>query len=237
MARDEIDSVIQTLVRWKTPEAMKIYARMSPEEYANYVDLAASADTPTDGEAPTNLTEIDPEDLMADTEAAIAALDLEERASTKAARDQRAAPNVGGVNAAESSGAAGKRRRTAPATGCPSADAAEHAACERRYDIGDGASIAHRGDESWRVVGEQLRMHHSFWPGYETPEGERPFSTCRVVAYAGAFTFSSGKRSKHTYVIECEGYYYPACHTAVAGAIADDAVKRRVRKAGNPKLT
>ena len=57
-----------------------------------------------------------------------------------------------------------------------------------------------------------------------------------MVAYAGAYRFTSGKHSKHTYIVECEGYYYPATHDTVAGALTDAAVKRRIRKAPPPRL-
>lgn len=39
---------------------------------------------------------------------------------------------------------------------------------------------------------------------------------------------------KHAYVIECEGHHYPARHSAVLGALADAAIKRRLRKSGAP---
>ena len=72
-------------------------------------------------------------------------------------------------------------------------------------------------------------MHNSFW-GWN----DGGYSTCKVVGYAGTFDFPDGRQSKHTYVIECDGYHYPARHTAVAGALADAAVKRRVRKLARP---
>ena len=62
------------------------------------------------------------------------------------------------------------------------------------------------------------------------------YSECRVVAYAGAYTFAAGAHSKHTYVIECEGHYYPATHGTIADALTDATVKRRVLKAGPPRL-
>jgi len=37
--RDEVEGVIQSLVRRKTVEAMRIYARMQPTQYADYVDM------------------------------------------------------------------------------------------------------------------------------------------------------------------------------------------------------
>jgi hypothetical protein len=62
------------------------------------------------------------------------------------------------------------------------------------------------------------------------------YSECRVIAYAGAYTFAAGAHSRHTYVIECEGHYYPATHGTIADALTDATVKRRVRKAGPPRL-
>ena len=52
--RDELEGVIQTLVRGKTVEALRIYARMKPDHYADFVDLAtnkAAGAAPDFGEA------------------------------------------------------------------------------------------------------------------------------------------------------------------------------------------
>ena len=57
-----------------------------------------------------------------------------------------------------------------------------------------------------------------------------------VVGYAGAFRYSNGKTGKHTYIIECDGHHYPAAHHAVAGALLDAAVKRRIKCAAPPRL-
>ena len=74
-------------------------------------------------------------------------------------------------------------------------------------------------------------MHNSFW-GWEDNE----YSACSVVGYAGEHSFASGKLSKHTYIIEYDGHYYPATHTTVAGALTDAATKRRIKKAPAPRL-
>jgi len=95
-------------------------------------------------------------------------------------------------------------------------------------------AIFHTGDDSWNVMGQQLRVHNSFW-GWEDNE----YSECRVVGFAGENTFASGKQSKHRYIIEYDGYFYPATHTTVktvAGALTDAAVKRRIKKAPAPRL-
>ena len=80
-------------------------------------------------------------------------------------------------------------------------------------------------------MGQQLRIHNSFW-GWEGNE----YSECIVVGYIGEHSFASSKLSKHTYIIEYDGHHYPATHTTVAGALIDAAVKRRVRKMCAPRL-
>ena len=108
------------------------------------------------------------------------------------------------------------------------------------FDIGGGQAVVHKGDESWRIVGQKLRLHNSFW-GIPVPPGggQAPsqYSACVVVAYIGDYRFPGTQRSsKHTYVIECEGFHYPVRHSAVAGAIEDGATRRRIQKAGPPRL-
>ena len=109
--------------------------------------------------------------------------------------------------------------------------AADPAAQHRTFEIDNGMTIAHRGDESWGIMGQTLRVHNSFW-GWSDDE----YSECRVVGYAGPFTFPNGKRSKHTYIIACDGFHYAATHTTVAGAMVDASVKRRIKKAPPPRL-
>ena len=94
------------------------------------------------------------------------------------------------------------------------------------------------GDESWGVVGQRLNMHNSFWglAGAELMVDGSEFSQCMVVGYIGHHKFEVGASSACTYVIECDGHHYLARHSAVAGALADPAVKRRVRKSGRPRL-
>ena len=83
----------------------------------------------------------------------------------------------------------------------------------------------------WRVVGQELKVHNSFW-GWSDDE----YSTCHVAGYVGKHVFAAGNTSQHTYVIECEGIFYPARHSTIAGALVDAATKQRIRKAALPKL-
>ena len=169
---------------------------------------------------PQDLPETDPSGVLADTEATVAAIEADAAQKTKAAKAARE-----GASAAAAGGRQGQRR-AAPATGDVRRGVAEPATQQRTFEIDDGQTVAHRGDESWGIMGQTLRMHNSFWNWTDDN-----YSVCRVVGYAGNFRFASGKAAKHTYIIECEGFYYPATHTCVAGAMVDAGVKRRIRKA------
>ena len=98
--------------------------------------------------------------------------------------------------------------------------------------------MQHAGEESWGVIGQPLSMHNSFWglSGGDALVGGSEFSPCTVTGFIGAHSFDEGAHSASTYVIECEGHHYLARHTAVAGALTDAAVRRRVRKCGRPRL-
>ena len=153
-----------------------------------------------------------------ETQATTDAIDAEETAKAKATR---AAREPDAPRAAAKRG----QRRTAPPTGGVSATAVEPESRRRAFDVGDGQAIFHIGDDSWDILGQQLRVHNSFW-GWEDNE----YSDCRVVGFAGEHRFASGKMSKYTYIIEYDGYFYPATHTTVAGALIDVTVKRRIKK-------
>ena len=149
------------------------------------------------------------------------ALDAENKADQKRAQSRTA-----------TNGQTDKRRKRATTSGEPSASAAPHVPTDKTFDIGDDTPVAHAGDESWNIIGCKLRMHFSFW---DCPENEK--APCTVVGYIGEYTFNNGTISKHTYVIENDGFFYPARHTAVRDAIDDASTKRRLLKAPSaPRL-
>ena len=121
--------------------------------------------------------------------------------------------------------------RQLPATGDVALGVAEPEAKRALYDIGERVALAHEGDESWGVIGQAIRLHSSFW-GLD----DGAYSDAHVVAYSGAYTFAAGNLSKHTYIVGCEGHYYPATHDTIAAVLTDASVKRRVKKAGLPRL-
>ena len=227
IARDEIEGVIQAIVRWKTPEAMRLYARMEPGRYAEYVAMATDLSLASDGTLPEGLPEVDPAAVLPEMQGAVAAIESEAANAKRAARPARAENDA----AAPGDGKQ-KQRRAAPSTGAPRSGVAEPTRPAQVFDIGDGQAVSHAGEESWQVVGQKLMLHNSFWQ-HDADE----YSECRVVGYIGKYKFQgAATAARYTYVIECEGHHYPAPHTTVAGALMDAAVKRRVRKAPAPRL-
>ena len=225
IARDEIEGVIQSLVRWKTLEAMRIYARMEPGTYADYVDMGTREHDNTPDGIPEDMPEVDPEHVAAEHADTIAALDAEAAAARKAARSKE------GPAADVPRAAPAKRRRPSTGTGDTSGAAAAEIAPELVFDLGEGISVSHMGDDSWGLIGQRLSMCNSFW-GYT----DGLHSDCVVAAYIGDHTFPSGPPSRHTYVIEHEGHHYAVRHSTVARSLTDVVVKRRVSKSKHPHL-
>ena len=228
IARDEIEGVIQTLVRWKTAEAMRIYARMDATQYADYVDMATDVRQAAGCDVPADMPEIDPAGVVAENEVALAALDEDAAAAQKAARPAKRP-------AADAPGGGGpKKRRRASTTGEARAGTSAYTDEQATYEVDDGVSVRHAGHDSWGILGQRLRLHYSFWPEYAHVDDYQP---CRVVGYAGAYDFGGARgKSKHTYIIECEGNHYCARHTTVAGALEDPGVKARIKRAKEPRL-
>ena len=235
IARDEIEGVIQALVRWKTPEAMRIYAKMDPQVYANYVDLATSGrdvSAPYTGAPP----EVDPEHVFPEISGAAEAMTTEARAAAQTTSKKRAAERAPEET---DGGRSRKARRPAPPTGgtAARAPAAEEPA---EYDFGDGRSASSLGADSWGATALELRVHASFW-GSTPREGTWRWSSdeyhdCVVAGYVGRYEFDDGKVSTYTYAIEHETYHYPMRHSAVADAIRDEATRRRLRRAPPPRV-
>ena len=234
--RDEIEGIIQSLVRWKTPEAMRIYARMGAEQYADYVDMATRVEAPPG--IPAEMPEIDPEHVVATQRDTLSAIDADERAAAKARRTaERVGDSASCAPNGDSAGNASKRRRSAPRSGGISASAAAAPMHLPTFDLGDGIAATHLGEESWGVIGARLRLHNSFWGDeYVLTDGSDNYSPCEVAGYIGKFTFENAGASKHTFVVQCDGYFYPARHSTVLDALADPALKRRLLKAPPPRV-
>ena len=238
--RDEVEAIIQALARWKTPESVRTYARMTSKQYADYVDMATNPDHIMGAGPPdSDMCEIDPEHVVSGEdglEDTIAALDAE---FAREARDKRK-ESEGATDRTAGDKSKGKKRKATPKSGGINATAEKEDSAPRTYDIGDGRSITHAGDDSWGLVSQRVDMHNSLWGehldenGEELPRTGR--STCTVVAYAGRHTFAEGSVSNHTYVIEYNGQHYAARHTAVLDAVTNPATRRQLRNMPPPRV-
>ena len=107
------DAIIQTLVRWKTPDSIRVYGKMLPSEYADHVDAV----TRTDGHRMADMVgsvAIDASHATEMMSAAVQELETavaaEKSASTSGWRGQQGAPD------ATSTGRTGTTAPAAPTT-------------------------------------------------------------------------------------------------------------------------
>ena len=224
--RDEVEGVIQTLVRWKTVEALRIYARMKPNDYADFVDLATKTDASLahDQEPP----ETGPQAIIAEHEAAIAALAQAEKSKKEDGRPGGRSDE--GAHQADAAHATTRDAKRARKKTPPREQPLRAPPPAATYYIGEGRTVEDRGEDRWAVTGRDVSLPNTFWG---VDDGEH--TTCTVVGYIGRFDFAGGGPSPHTFIIEHAGYYYPARHTAVRGGLMDPALKRRVKKSGAPR--
>ena len=126
---------IQALVRWKTEEAMRIYARIRPSAYADAVEGAIATDAgPHAGAFDEAEIEIDPRNAIARLEEAVTHLD----ADAKEAKRK------------------GKAREQ------PSADPAPE---QGSFDVGENADVAASLSDARGLVGNGVSMPDKCWPG------------------------------------------------------------------------
>ena len=222
IARDEVEGIAQALVRWKTPESVRLYGKMQPHQYADYVDMVTRGDAHGAAISGDELPETDPEHVVRDHQATLAYLDHEQSAKAKSKRQ----------HVADDKQAATRKRKPQPQSGEPPAAAVALRPC---FNLGDGASAQDVGDESWGAVGERIRLHYSFWGSRDADDED--YIACTVAGYIGRHTFPQGAVSTHTYVIECHGHHYAIRHRAVASALTRAAARARARSSGAPRLT
>ena len=222
IARDEVEGIAQALVRWKTPESVRLYGKMQPHQYADYVDMVTRGDAHGAAISGDELPETDPEQAVRDHQATLAYLDHEQSAKAKSKRQP----------VADDKQAATRKRKPQPQSGEPPAAAVALRPC---FNLGDGASAQDVGDESWGAVGERIRLHYSFWGSRDADDED--YIACTVAGYIGRHTFPQGAVSTHTYVIECHGHHYAIRHRAVASALTRAAARARARSSGAPRLT
>jgi len=110
------DALIQTLVRWRTPDSIRTYGKMLPSDYADNVDLVTTTDAHRAADLAGTVT-IDATAPLIDLDAAIAELERDarpgQRSKTKAGESTPA--KVG----KDKQPTGGKRRSAAPKAPAP----------------------------------------------------------------------------------------------------------------------
>ena len=194
---------------------------MEPETYASYVDMATDLGQDSSGEMPADLCEVDPRGVVAEHEATITAIDAEATKAAKAAKAARAGDVTGAPAAGQARGGKGGPRgvrREAPVTGDVHADAEEPEAKRSAFDIGGGQAVVHKGDESWRIVGQKLRLHNSFW-GIPVPP---------PLAGGGQLVGLLGQRYREAGVADVEVTVYPGARHEILNETNRDEVTANI---------
>ena len=205
---DIVDSVIQTLVRWKSVESLRHYDRMAPVYYANYVDIATKTDagptshvdSPTIGPAST-VDELEDTILLMSTGVSRANKDARPLASTRLA-DTMELPKFGGALST--------------------------------FELAEGETVEGRLDDVWGIVGLQLQVPNTLW----WPDDQSKQRTaCVVRAFIGLHVFAD-KKKRHAYVItEVESGDHYVAQASFIASILDDKNKRRIAKLPAPKAS
>ena len=147
------DGAVQCICRWKTLEAMRLYAKMDPTEYADLVDEITA--TRIDVTKARSLPATDPHDIVAVMDESMAWLAQDEATAAAALLDGGAASSAE-APAAAASAMAGKsaRKRAATTGGEPSVK--QRVAVAKR-----GEAARPEPPASELVKGDRLRV---FWP-------------------------------------------------------------------------
>ena len=181
---------------------MRIYARITPREYASDVERALQSDA--SGANPANLPVLEPEEALSNLAATVAQLDISLSATASASKKTRAAPQKAAKEAAGPS--------TAPA---PSAPPTKHYTVELARG---GCTVVGSHDD--RRIGEVVAVANAAWPGYD----DGGFSDCRIVAFVPSISMYLVEE------VQTPGEYYAFSASALHGCKHKAAKRRRSTK-------
>jgi len=206
------DGHIQCVIRWKTLEAMRLYAKMQDTHYADLVDEITTTNVNVT-HAPGELPITGPDDVLEEIEDIDRWLDGDDESlradpsGGKRQADPRRDANEKGPMAAEAPPAASKSHGKAKAKA--SRQEPQVKAEPTEVDM-NGETVSVRTDDKCALVGRTLLIPNSLWPKGEGDEWDSSGHTpCTVIGECVApYAFSGGK-SRPAYIIECEGEMYP----------------------------
>ena len=206
------DGHIQCVIRWKTLEAMRLYAKMQDTHYADLVDEITTTNVNVT-HAPGELPITGPDDVLEEMEDIDRWLDGDDeslRADPSGGKRQassRQDAGSGGPRTSAAPPAAGKSHGKAKAE--VSKQEPQAKAEPTKVDM-NGETVRVRTDDTHSLVGRTLLIPNSLWPKGEgdewDPDGHTP---CRVIGECVAPYAFSGGNSRPAYIIECEGEMYP----------------------------
>ena len=204
------EALIQLMVRWKTPESVRVYARMLPTDYADHVDSI----TNTDGHPLRGMADsvtIDPATGYDDISNCIAEL---ESLSVKRARKQTAAESDDFVppTTKDKSGAVSPiEELKRPALMMASNDSGLVAGAEKfvaetltTYDCVGYGHIEFTQTDPKSLTGLMVKIPNNVWPGYEQ---DRAKTNCQIVGFAKDQRVI-GSNMLGAYIVETDGNYY-----------------------------
>jgi len=205
----QADGVIQCVLRWKTLEAMRLYAKMDRQQYADAVDLITSTNivvTKAASNPPTG-----PEDLQSELH------DIQQWLEHDASDEERSMP-------VRSSKARTRippqpEESEAPAPSPPSA----------RQVVVLGSSVELKAVDTTNMTGCMVEVPNALWPKEEGDTWEESgFTTCMVVGRCASNYAYDGARAAPSHIIDYEGELFPVKTTSLRDFI--DKQKRRQGK-------
>ena len=210
------NNVIQAMAHWKTEESVKRYTRMSPAEYARYVDIASKTDAGT--RVRTDLPDIDPGRALEEISQAVRRISSESAPPTARAD----------IDSVIGSAHTPARRHTASsraATGTDMAPREPREAALPSYDLGAGVTRADTGNDPSNIVGKTVLVPNKLWDARLTGD-----TRCKVSGFIGPYKFGqSGPKPAYAIQAMDDGLFYPAAADNLINIIAADDRRERQR--------
>ena len=174
------DAVIQAILRWKTPDSIRVYAEMAPSKYAALVEKTTITRAPSLART-REPPEIEPSHACARIEVTLEQL----------SRAVNGTPSTATAPAVPSTPTAKKEAR-AETIATPTTEPAN------TYDLGELGNVAASTHKRKRGIGENVRLPAYLWPSARDP---RATCACTVVAWAPSI-------SKYVIHAHDDGHHY-----------------------------
>ena len=190
---EQPDAVVQALLRWKTPDSIRVYAEMAPSKYAALVEKTTITRAPSLA-ATRDIPEIEPSHACARIEATLEQL----------SRAVNIAPSATTTPVEPSTPATTKKTRATPIT-TPATKPAN------MYDVGELGEVWASKNKRKRGIGEEIRLPAHLWPNASNSRASRK---CTVVAWAPSL-------SKYVILAHNDGHHYAMPSNEILGRLGN----------------